>query len=505
MAGGTGTGGGGGGGGLSANATSILCWTILPQLFTNALVSLFYRVSPSSRPTIPPNASPQHLALAQARSQSHHRRARVLLVCGYLAYSILSVYYAQSIGLEQNYYSLLGLSREAVEQDPTGTVKAHWRRLARRFHPDKVGKAGEAFFVRLRTGVETLENDNKRWAYERFGPEVHEWGAKLVTQREVLATGALRSLVWWAFALGSIVVFSFFRKSERKYNFWRYLCLSLCFALEFHLVMRSSASPTFSALFPNRLPFEHVSILRQIFISTSMAMSQLAPVLFPPAPDVSAGEATEDEQLARALRDADALKPLLTRLTQIAATSETEVIALQRLELQPLLASGKDEREVRKRLKEHMVRTFEDLQLKGNPATAAAWSAAVRAGLERERMSASAKPNGTTVAPAGGKTPGTTTSEHNGAAVGVGIGKDSERQQTSSKPLSAERAAPPVTLLVSPPASPKATPSPLELDSPATAADAVSKAGEEEVDSRLLPPTERHEFRLPTPPPDDIM
>lgn len=223
-------GGGGGSGGLSANATSILCWTFLPQFLTNALVSTFYRLSPSSRPTIPPNANPQHLASAQARSQLHHRRARVLLVTAYLLYSVLSVYYAQSVGLEQNYYSLLGLPREALENDPSGVVKSHWRRLARRFHPDKVGKAGEPFFLRLRTGVEVLESDSKRWAYERFGPEANEWGAKLVTQREFLATGAARALVWWAFAFGSIFAFSFLRKSERQYNFVRFIvdcCLSV--------------------------------------------------------------------------------------------------------------------------------------------------------------------------------------------------------------------------------------------------------------------------------------
>lgn len=215
----TSMGGGSGGGGLAVNATSILCWTILPNLFTNALVSLFYRLSPSSRPTIPPNASPQHLANAQRLAQSHHRRARIALVLGYLAYSVFSIYFAQSTGLEKNYYSLLGLPREAIEHDPSGVVKGHWRRLARRFHPDKVGKQGEAFFVRLRTGVETLESDHKRWAYERFGPEIHEWGAKLVTPREFLMTGALRSLAWWAFAFVSVFAFTFFRKSERQYSF----------------------------------------------------------------------------------------------------------------------------------------------------------------------------------------------------------------------------------------------------------------------------------------------
>ncbi|GAA5870130.1 hypothetical protein JCM3774_002600 [Rhodotorula dairenensis] len=492
-----------GGGGLSANATSILCWTVLPQLLTNALVSLFYRVSPSARPTIPPNASPRHLAIAQARSQAHHRRARILLVLGYLIYSVLSIYYAQSTALEQNYYSLLGLPRAVVEHGPSGTVKSHWRRLARRHHPDKVGKAGEPYFIRLRTATETLDSDHKRWAYERFGPEVHEWGAKLVTPREYLAAGALRSGFWWAFALGSIVVFSFLRQSERKYNFWRYLSLFLCLALEFHLVMRSSASPVFSEIFPNRLPFEHVSILRQIFISTSMAMSQLAPVLFPPAPDTSATDVPEDAQLARALHDADALKPLLTRLTQLAAATEAEVVALQRLELQPLLAAepGQDEREVRKRLRERMVHVFEDLQLKGNPATASMWSAAVRAGLEREQAQAGAPENS--------REPADTRDRPRDGSAGDDAGLPESLANIG--PVSAEAQAKPaaVTLLVSPPSSPKARTDPLPGAPGYATTSAVSEADlPVEVDdsrSKLLPPPPmRQDFRLPTPPPEDV-
>lgn len=206
------------GAGLSANVSSVLAWTILPSFLANTLLGLFYRLSPSSRPTVPARASRPDLAAAQERSQAHHRRARVLLVAAYLAYSVLSVYTAQARGAEQNYYALLGIERAVVEAEGAPAVKSHWRRLARVYHPDKVGKAGEGFFVLLRQGVEVLEHDGRRWAYERFGPGVTEWG-KLVTPREFLVKGAVGSAVWWAMAAASLAVFSFFRKSERRYNF----------------------------------------------------------------------------------------------------------------------------------------------------------------------------------------------------------------------------------------------------------------------------------------------
>ena len=206
--------------GLSANLTSILAWTVLPSFLANTLLTLFYRLSPSSRSTVPLRASPADLARAQERSQAHHRRARVLLVAAYLAYSVLSVYVAQQRGTEQNYYALLGLPRAVVEAEGASALKSHWRRLARVYHPDKVGKDGEAFFVLLRRGVEVLEHEGRRWAYERFGPGVTEWG-KLVTPREFLVKGAVNSAMWWTFAAASLAVFSFFRKSERRFNFVR--------------------------------------------------------------------------------------------------------------------------------------------------------------------------------------------------------------------------------------------------------------------------------------------
>ncbi|GAA5908204.1 uncharacterized protein JCM6883_004306 [Sporobolomyces salmoneus] len=391
--------------GITAHLTSILCWTFLPSLFTNLLLSSFYRISPSSRPTLPPNASPPQVASANSAAQRHFRRARITLVLSYLAYSILTVYWSQSSGVNQNYYSLLGLSRQVVDSEGSSAVKSQWRRLARIYHPDKVGKGGEQRFVELRKGVEILENENKRWAYERFGPTINEWG-KLVSNREFLVKGATNAGAFWVFAFLSIAGISFFRKDERRNNFWRYLLLVLSASLEFHFLLRPSPSPTFSFLFPNRLTYEHIALLRQLFISLSMAISQLTPLLFPvPLPSVSPlvdPEQSREQSLELALRDAEELKPLLSRLAHLTKAAEIEATGLQHLELRPLVLLDEEEtakeqrtelevkkemegsrRKVVEGVKVQMKSTFEDLQLKSHPNTARIWEAAVKNGRDR--------------------------------------------------------------------------------------------------------------------------
>lgn len=286
--------------------------------------------------------------------------------------------------------------------------------------------------------------------------------------------------------------------------------------------MRTTESPTFSLLFPHRLPFEHVSILRQIFISTSMAMSQLAPVLFPPAPETAASASSapnESDSLAAALRDADELKPLLTRLTQLTTTAEAEAIALQQLELRPLLASAPtpgggrgggaeakiDAQEVRRRVRDHMVRTFEDLQLKQHPATAAAWSAAVRAGLEREGKRGGRAVAKTTERKAVGGPP-----VHD-AFDGGETAQETDSSQSEEVAAGPSLAVipPPVASLASPPPSPphgasesvpEAIVPPEALAVPSE--DPTTEAAAKPADDALQPPSERADFRLPTPPPD---
>ncbi|BGP12854.1 hypothetical protein JCM10213_005227 [Rhodosporidiobolus nylandii] len=502
-----------GGGGVSSHLTSVLCWTFLPSLLTNAVLSVFYKALPSVRPTVPPHATPQQLSLANARAQSHHRRARIFLLSAYLVYSVASVYHAQGSTLNANYYALLGLPREVVDRDGASVVKKHFKRLARVYHPDKIGKDGEALFVEIKRGVDVLQDDGKRWAYERFGPGVTSWGGgKLVTNREFLKAGALHSLVFWASAMLSIVAFTFFRKSERRYNFWRYLTLFLSLALEMHLLLRPSPSPTFSLLFPARLTYEHISLLRQLFISASMAMSQLAPLLFPPPPS----EGTPEDAYAAALADAEQLKPALARLARLTAVAEAEASALQELEMRPLLVGASPapsspaeakqlEGRIRRDLQDQMVRTFEDLQVKSSPATAGVWREAIAEGRKREKKERKGKKDG------------------RGEKRRKKKAKEPEEADAANSPPTVDSAAPtvptaaslepvvippPVTALASPPDSPTLgfPNSAILLPSPDVAVGNGSASMEEDavkpVEQEKGETTKEQDSRLPTPPPE---
>ena len=134
-----------------------------------------------------------------------------------------------------------------------------------------------------------------------------------------------------------------------------------------------------------------------------MAISQVAPLLFPEhasAHNVDPNASPEEQAAARALADADALKPLLQRLALLTAQADAECRALQQQEMRPLFVAsavaGEDNQAREKRekaivedLKNKMAKTFEDLQLKSAPQTADIWANAVKRGRSKSEASKS--------------------------------------------------------------------------------------------------------------------
>jgi len=70
--------------------------------------------------------------------------------------------------LKQDYYDLLGLDSEATAEE----LKKAYRRLAHQYHPDKNpdNPRAEEFFKRLLEAYQTLQDPQKRAAYDRFRP-----------------------------------------------------------------------------------------------------------------------------------------------------------------------------------------------------------------------------------------------------------------------------------------------------------------------------------------------
>lgn len=67
---------------------------------------------------------------------------------------------------DKNYYSILGVSRDASDQD----IKKAYRRLARKYHPDVSKEANaEQHFKEIGEAYEVLGDKQKRAAYDQFG------------------------------------------------------------------------------------------------------------------------------------------------------------------------------------------------------------------------------------------------------------------------------------------------------------------------------------------------
>ena len=68
----------------------------------------------------------------------------------------------------KDYYKILGISRNATEED----VKKAYRKMALRFHPDKNKSAGaEEKFKEIAEAYEVLSDKRKRDVYDKYGEE----------------------------------------------------------------------------------------------------------------------------------------------------------------------------------------------------------------------------------------------------------------------------------------------------------------------------------------------
>ncbi|KAF4563094.1 hypothetical protein EYR40_007184 [Pleurotus pulmonarius] len=162
-----------------------------------------------------------------------------------------------------------------------------------------VGRDGEEVFMRVRTMFEALKDPVVRFAYDRFGPDVLKWD-NLSTEREYLRHGLIYNSGYHIVTFLGLQFWSAIGDPS-PVAFWRYMLYLSLLVSEVSLIL--SPSPTVSPssftsafpdpaispapqtllhiIFPQRVAYQHILFLHHLFVFLTIALSRVAPMLFP--------------------------------------------------------------------------------------------------------------------------------------------------------------------------------------------------------------------------------
>ncbi|MCJ1423825.1 hypothetical protein MMC29_001710 [Sticta canariensis] len=317
-------------------------WTFLPNLVTGWIQALYYGITIRAGDRKPQPGEPRY--------NRHRRRIHMTVVIAYLLYTIYETDYLMR--RESDFYQDLGLNLDADEKK----IKSKFRRLAAIHHPDKVVAAEnrynvESFFVNLKVAQDTLIDPVKRFAYERFGPDMLKW-QHCSSNRDYLIVGLQAAIPLYVGSIILLVIFGVLGYLQWG-RFWRYLTFLALFVLEYHTLTRPYLPHILSKFInpllsltthPPMLPFQFLILARKITFSLFIAASQLGsfqPATPPPAASSGVPSVVESQQL--------------TRLEQLAQASEVEASRLLALDMSPFVGDEAGVKELRGRVREWLV------------------------------------------------------------------------------------------------------------------------------------------------------
>ncbi|KAH6649916.1 hypothetical protein F5144DRAFT_522700 [Chaetomium tenue] len=323
---------------------SLLGWSFLPDLVTGWTQSLYYSITIRAGDPKPQPGTP--------RWAEHRRRIHIAVVALYLLYTIYEADYdLQRAG---SYYTDLGVPLDATERE----IKSRFRRLAALHHPDKVSSAAgaggnggptqediNAYFVHLKTAADALTDPARRFAYERFGPDVMGW-TRCVTVRDFVVRGAQGLVPYYMAAAAAMYGLGLLGYLDwGRYERW--LVLAVLFVFEAHTVTRPGmprvlervVNPLLGRLAgrPPYLPFQAIALARKLSVTVYIAFSQIGPLLAADTQSgqlvVSANKGGDDEKalseglemLEKAVKrlDTDARRLLETEMAPFAGAEDT--------------------------------------------------------------------------------------------------------------------------------------------------------------------------------------
>lgn len=286
------------------------------------------------------------------RFNSHRRVIHILVVTLYLLYTIYEA--DNDILRASNFYADLGVSPTAADKE----IKSRFRRLAALHHPDKATSGGATnsvdYYMHLKLASETLQDAAKRFAYERFGPDVVQW-TKSKTIRDFMSKGVLQTILpHYAIAAATMYVVGLFGYMDFG-KFYRWLILAFLCTFEVWAVTRPrfpfvvdllNRVVTTISPHPAYLPFEIITLARKITITAYIALSQIGPLL---ARHLGTSNPAGDDDDEKALRQG------LDRLDGMTKALDEDVSRLMEMEMAPYRGNHEATANLQGKMKEWLV------------------------------------------------------------------------------------------------------------------------------------------------------
>ncbi|KAF2435230.1 hypothetical protein EJ08DRAFT_685628 [Tothia fuscella] len=323
-----------------------MLWSFLPNFITNFLhTKIYYGFTIRAGEPHPQPGSPQF---------AKHRRNIYAFVIG--CYLLFTIWEADwNLQKEGHFYEVLNVPLDVGEKG----LKTQARRLKALVHPDKADAAfrtqTEQMFINFKNAEDTLVDPVKRFAYERFGPDILSWKG-CTTEGDYILRGFQSRIPSYIGYVLFLTIAQFLGRFPQG-TFWHYLTLLSLFVFETTAITRPHFPPILSTiinplfqtlhLHPPYLPFQIITLAQQIAFSIFIALSQLAPAFKTPATTTAAAigsaEAMEQQQQE------------MNKLMGMVALVQGDTQRILQLEVAPFLGEGASERRLRDGLKSWLV------------------------------------------------------------------------------------------------------------------------------------------------------
>lgn len=283
----------------------------------------------------------------------HRRNILIAIYAAYFAFTIYEVDF--NLQRSSNVYYELGVP---INVDESG-LNSRFRKLTVKYHPDKVGpdidrNAANNYYVHLKHARDTILDPAKRFAYDRFGPDIFAQCQTCLTIKEYTDSGLITAATSYG-ALFIILVGANALGFLKDGSYWRYFGLLAVATFEMRTALRSDHPAILSKylnpwvtstnLRPAYLPFQIIAILKKASISLAQFLGLLMPLY---RIDTQGPSATDEDT-------DDARHKQIDKLSALVAESNNDASRLLDLESIPYRDNEKAKSELREALKKYMV------------------------------------------------------------------------------------------------------------------------------------------------------